>query len=54
VSADACGMVQLLVAAAKQMRQYPQLTGKLGQRPHKMLREAEEKTPRHCSGLRFH
>jgi endoglucanase len=40
---DACGMVQLLVAAAKQMRQYAQLTGKLGKRLNEMLREAQKK-----------
>jgi len=41
--ADACGMVQLLVAAAEQMRQYPQLTGKLGKGLNEMLREAQKK-----------
>jgi len=40
---DACEMVQLLVAAAEQMRQYAQLTGKLGKRLNRMLREAQKK-----------
>jgi len=37
---DACGMVQLLVETARQMRAYDQLTGKLPQRLRALLKEA--------------
>jgi putative aminopeptidase FrvX len=40
---DAGGMVELLVAAARQMANYPRLTGKLPVRLHKLLREARKK-----------
>jgi putative aminopeptidase FrvX len=41
--ADARGMVELLTAAARQMPQYSQLTGKLPKRLQTMLREARTK-----------
>src|SRR5439155_7609315 len=41
--ADVCGMVQLLMAAAEQILQYRELTGKLPQRLKKMLRQAQKK-----------
>jgi len=41
--ADVCGMVQLLMAAAEQILQYQELTGKLPQRLKEMLREAQKK-----------
>jgi endoglucanase len=37
---DACGMVQLLVEAAKQMHTYDRLTAKLRKRLHTLLKEA--------------
>jgi putative aminopeptidase FrvX len=37
---DACGMVDLLVAASRQMKQYPRLVAKLPARLNKLLREA--------------
>ncbi len=40
---DACGMVDLLVAAAKQMKDYPRLTAKLPTRLKKLLQEARQK-----------
>ncbi len=40
---DACGMVDLLVAAAQQMRRYPQLVGKLPTRLARMLRQARKR-----------
>ncbi len=40
---DACGMVDLLVAAAQQMRRYPQLVGKLPRRLARMLRQARKR-----------
>jgi putative aminopeptidase FrvX len=39
--ADACGMVDLLVSAAKQMPKFGTLVGKLPKRLHQMRREAE-------------
>jgi len=39
--ADACGMVDLLVAAAKQMPNFVTLVGKLPKRLRQMRREAE-------------
>ena len=41
--ADACGMVQLLVAVAKQMPRYAKLTSKLPEGLTEMLREARKK-----------
>ena len=41
--ADACGMVDLLVAAARQMPHYPRLVGKLRQRLAKLLDEAKRR-----------
>lgn len=38
---DACGMVQMLVAAARQMRAYDRLTGKLPKRLRVLLKEAQ-------------
>jgi endoglucanase len=37
---DACGMVRLLVEAARQMRAYDRLTGKLPERLRTLLRQA--------------
>ena len=39
--ADACGMVELLVAAAKHMRHYARLTGKLPRQLKALLKEAK-------------
>ena len=39
--ADACGMVDLLVAAARQMGQYQQLAGKLSRRLDQSGRQAQ-------------
>jgi putative aminopeptidase FrvX len=44
--ADACTMVDLLVAAAKAMPRYAQLTGKLPQRLSKLLRQGEARLRR--------
>jgi len=41
--ADACGMVELLVSAAKRMREFPRLTGRLAARLGKLLKEARQK-----------
>jgi len=40
---DACAMVDLLAAAARQMPRFPQLTGKMPARLRRMLREARVK-----------
>ena len=40
---DACGMVDLLVSAAKQVKDFPRLTGKLPARLKKLLKEARQK-----------
>jgi len=44
--ADACTMVDLLVAAAKAMPRYNLLTGKLPQRLKKLLREGTQRLPK--------
>jgi endoglucanase len=51
--ADACGMVDLLVSAARQIKDFPLLTGKLPARLGKMLVEARQKLrPRPAARLR--
>ncbi|MDB6016216.1 MAG: Peptidase family protein [Pedosphaera sp.] len=44
--ADACGMVDLLVAASREMRNYSRLTGKLPAQLNKMLRAARRRLSR--------
>jgi putative aminopeptidase FrvX len=48
--ADACGMVELLVATARQMPQYTRFVSKLPKRLHRLLRQARPKLRRTAVG----